>query len=532
MATSFEHRALVEQLRALTQKRAENPGEQILNTSHPSGSNSAADDHTRPAVVGHRYSENTSDNKAMYPAGTDSDTKLEAGSQQKDPGHNKGLHPRPSGEAPEVERKYNLNEHNDPGSSHPSGKAAQEFISEAKTLAAELRNLIKASASGSGADTYVTGNPPEEATNSNDANAKGTEAYPQNEENDGNIALSKEQGKDAAAGLADIRARATAEYVETCNSLKASAALDAESFIQTITAVMDKFAAPHVLPAIEQHQKAAAVAQIDDLASKIAMYDLLAEADSMPKFAEMMEGKKKDNKKPDADGDGVPDWADKKEGPDAEKKEAAKLATLLKKVAEMYVSEDASNDDSDDSSEKSKDKPKPANTQEKKEASRKGGTFRKRSEEEEEMMEDEEGEDSPSEEEVSDDEEAAAEEVLANMASMPSGGGAPDEMAKMMDPGAMAEGAEQAPLSPEEEAALMALMQQEGMKESDVKAFATTSALIASGKLDTNKLSQAQVAYLQSCDGAVKRAGAKFQTLRSASRLRNEIKSIYKGIQS
>jgi hypothetical protein len=78
----------------------------------------------------------------------------------------------------------------------------------------------------------------------------------------------------------------------------------------------------------------------------------------------------------------------------------------------------------------------------------------------------------------------------------------------------------------------MALMQQEGMKESDVKAFATTSALIASGKLDATKLSQAQVAYLQSCDGAVKRAGAKFQTLRSASRLRNELKSIYKGIQS
>jgi len=510
MATSFEHRALVEQLRALTQKRAENPGEQILNTSHPSGSNSAADDHTRPAVVGHRYSENTSDNKAMYPAGTDGDTKLEAGGQQKDPGHNKGLHPRPSGEAPEVERKYNLNEHNDPGSSHPSGKAAQEFISEAKILATELRNLIKASASGSGADTYVTGNPPEEATNSDDDNAKGTQAYPQNKENDGNIALSKEQGKDAAAGLAEIRARATAEYVETCNSLKESAALDAESFITTITAVMDKFAAPHVLPAIEQHQKAAAVAQIDDVASKIAMYDLLAEADGMPKFAEMMEAPKSEKKKPDADGDGVPDWADEKKDSDVEKKEAAKLAALLKKAAEMCASEGGY----DDSEEKSE----PAKKPEKKGASRKGGTFRKRSEEE--IME--EGEDSPSEEEVSDDEEAAAEEILANMASMPSGGGAPDE----------AEGVGQAPLSPEEEAALMALMQQEGMKESDVKAFATTSALIASGKLDANKLSQAQVAYLQSCDGAVKRAGAKFQTLRSASRLRNELKSIYKGIQS
>lgn len=525
MATSFEHRALVEQLRALTQKRAENPGEQILNTSHPSGSNSAADDHTRPAVVGHRYSENSSDSKAMYPKGTDSDAKLEAGSEQKDPGNNKGLHPRPSGEAPEVERKYNLNEHNDPGTSHPSGKAAQAFISEAKNLAAELRNLIKASASGGKADSYVTGNPPEEATDSTDANAKGTQAYPQNAENDGNIPLSKEQGKDAAAKLAEIRNRAAAEYIEARDAMKESAARDAESFVQTIAAVMDKFAAPHVLPMIEMQQKAAAAAQMDDLASKIAMYDLLAEADGMPKFAEMMEGEKKDNKKPDADGDGVPDWADKKEGPDMKKKEAAKLAALLRKAAEMCASDMGGMEDD------SEEKAEPAKKQEKKEASRKGSTFRKRSEEE--MMEEEdEGEDSPSEEEVSDDEEAAAEEVLADMASMPGGGGAPDEMAGMMDPAMMAGGGEEAPLSPEEEAALMALMQQEGMKESDVKAFATTSALIASGKLDATKLSQAQVAYLQSCDGAVKRAGAKFQTLRSASRLRNELKSIYKGIQS
>ena len=191
MATSFEHRALVEQLRALTQKRAENPGEQILNTSHPSGSNSAADDHTRPAVVGHRYAENSADNKAMYPLGTDGDAKLEAGSQQKDPGHNKGVKVRPSGEAPEVERKYNLNDHNDPGSSHPSAKAAQAFISEARGLAAELRNLIKASAGKS--DSYVSGDVPAEATDESDDNASGTAAYPVNADNDGNITLSKFQ---------------------------------------------------------------------------------------------------------------------------------------------------------------------------------------------------------------------------------------------------------------------------------------------------------------------------------------------------
>lgn len=519
MATSFEHRALVEQLRALTQKRAENPGESILNTSHPSGSNSAADDHTRPAVVGHRYAENTADNKAMYPAGTDSDTKLEAGGQQKDPGHNKGLHPRPSGEAPEVERKYNLNDNNDPGSSHPSGKnAADAFIAEARSLAAELRNIVKAAEKG---DSYVTGNVAEEATDDSKKDAKGTTAYPVNADNHGNIPLTTEQGKNAAAKLAAIRELAVKDLLAMREEMKMSAARDAESFVQAVTTVMDKFAAPHVIPVIQAQKQAAEHAAIDDMAEKIAAYDILAELDGLPKFAEAMMGDKSEpkseKKKPDADGDGVPDWADKKEGPDMEKKEAAKLAALLRKAAEMCGSEGGY----DDSEEKSE----PAKKQEKKEASRKGGTFRKLAEE------DEVEEESPeSEEEISSDEEDAAEQALMDMAAMPAGGGAPDEMAAMMDPAMMAEDAPA--MAPEEEAALMALMQQEGMKESDIRSYAKISALIAQRKLDPTKLSAAQVSFMQTCDGAVKRAGAKFQTLRSASRLRNELNSIYKGIQS
>jgi len=78
----------------------------------------------------------------------------------------------------------------------------------------------------------------------------------------------------------------------------------------------------------------------------------------------------------------------------------------------------------------------------------------------------------------------------------------------------------------------MALLQQEGMKASDVRSFAKVSSLLASGKLHPSRLSAAQAAFLQTCDGAVKRAGAKFQTLRSASRLRNELNLIHKGIQS
>lgn len=163
-------------------------------------------------------------------------------------------------------------------------------------------------------------------------------------------------------------------------------------------------------------------------------------------------------------------------------------------------------------------------------AARKGGTFRKSAEEDsvdEDPSEDEEAEETAeSPEEGGQEASDAAEQVLADMAAMPAGGGAPDADMAGMGPG------DAPPLSPEEEAALMALMQQEGLKESDVRSFAKVSSLLASGKLHPSKLSAAQVAFLQTCDGAVKRAGAKFQTLRSASRLRNELNLIHKGIQS
>jgi len=516
MATSFEHRALVEQLRALTSKRAENPGEKILNTSHPSGDNSAADDHTRPAVVGHRYQENSADNKKMYPAGTDSDTKNEAGGQQKDPGHNKGLHPRPTGEAPEVERKYNLNDHNDPGTGHPSGKAAADFINEARGLAAELRNLIKASAG----DAYVTGTAPEVAKNTKKDNASGTAAYPVNAENDGNIEIPEDSGKNAAEiqKIAELRFQANQELRSFKEEMKEAAARDAASFASAVVTIMDKFAAPHVLPAIKQAQAAEAkrikVAAVKEAMEKIAVFDALAEVDGAPKFAEVIgavEAKAK-NKKPDGDGDGVPDWADKAKGEDdheMKSDEKAAFARALRKLAEeMAEAEESSN-----------------KTASKKGAgSRNGGTFRKASEE---MMEEEAEEGAEDAEEISQDEEMAAEEALADMAAMPAE--SPDAAAMMAcDPMG---GEESAPLGPEEEAALMALMQQEGMKESDVKAYAKIASNIASGKLKVANLSEAQKAFVSTCDVAVKRAGAKFQTLRSASRLRNELNSIYRGIQ-
>ena len=65
-----------------------------------------------------------------------------------------------------------------------------------------------------------------------------------------------------------------------------------------------------------------------------------------------------------------------------------------------------------------------------------------------------------------------------------------------------------------------------------VRSYAKVSSLLAAGRLDASKLSKDQVSFLHACDGAVKRAGVKFATLRSASRLRNELNQIYKGINS
>lgn len=474
MATSFEHRALVEQLKALTSKRAENPGEQILNSSHPSASNSAADDHTQPISTGERYSENSAANKAMYPKGTNSKGKNEAGTEEKDPGNNKGLKVRAVGDLPSVEQKYNLNDHNDPGSSHPSGKAAQQFIAEAQGLAAELRNLIKAS-----------GAAPQAAPQA---------AYNEGAYNEG----AYNAGANEAAQLAALKVAAIHDMRQFQDSLKQAAELDAVSFTQTVNGVIESFATPHVAPVIKQAQaikqaqdaqlyQAVKAAAVKEAQIKIATYDALAAVDGAPKFAEVMDslaGVPGGAEEAPCD----PETEDCPEDSDAEK---TSVARTLKKLAAALEG-----------------KSKKAGF------SRKGRTFRKSAEE---VMDEEcaEGE----EEEVTEEEDMAAEEALAQMAATP---------ASAPDAGAPGEGGE-APLSPEEEAALMALIEQEGMKESDVKAYASVAAALANGRLNPVKMSQAQKAFIGACDGAVKRAGAKFQTLRSASRLRNELNSIYKG---
>lgn len=408
MATSFEHRALVEQLRSLTSKRAENPGEQILTTDHPSGSNEAADDHTQPAVTGARYAENSKMNKKQNIKGTESSEDNQSGAQEKMPENNKGLHPRATGVNPV---DYSLGDHHDPGSTHPSAKsAAQELAKEAKSIAAILRGAIKSSGMSAPAPTSAPVADP-----------------------------SQKQAEE----LAHLRVSAIKDMRQLQNTLKESAVKDAGSFVQTISSVIQNFTDPHVMPAIHQANgikaAAAADAEITDATIKIAMFDRLAAIDGAPSFVETLTGITPGN--------------------------------IVKKAKYKKPLKQAVNED---------------------EAI------------EEEMVE--------GEEEAA---EGEAEEVLADMAA---------------NPAAAPAAGGQAPLSPEDEAALVALLQQEGMKESDVKAYAKIAASIVSGRIDPRKMSQAQIAFVSTCDGAVKRAGAKFQTLRSASRLHGELNTIYRGI--
>lgn len=65
--------------------------------------------------------------------------------------------------------------------------------------------------------------------------------------------------------------------------------------------------------------------------------DRLRKAAGLP----LTEGKKKDDKKPDDDGDGVPDWADKKPGADDKKKDGKKA------VAEAFGRDDDDDEDPD-----------------------------------------------------------------------------------------------------------------------------------------------------------------------------------------
>jgi len=233
---SMTHAKLLERLSLLTKeardKSAENPSEEILSTSHPSGSESADSDGTTDVVTGELDSQNTATNKEMNPKGTESGTKNEPGKEQTDPGNNKGLKPRPTGEAPEVEKAYTVGKTHDPGTSHPVGKAAsiaklEDLSKESSALSEAIRALIKTS----GEDTK------EDKTEAKEANSgsQETEESPKADE------APEDQATKIASMSKEARIKLAEEARQTVESLKQAGEQEAEGLSSLLAGIVSGY---------------------------------------------------------------------------------------------------------------------------------------------------------------------------------------------------------------------------------------------------------------------------------------------------
>ena len=255
--TKVAHQALVDRLRALT-KTAENDSESKLKTEHPSGSDSADSDQTQEVPVGPRYEEQTEENLKMYPKGTASATKNEEGAEEADPGNNRGVKVRASGEIPEVDRNYALGEHHDPGTSHPSGNAKTSAVADARKVATEIGGLAAELKKLAG-DSYLEGGeegepaPPE----GHDENQKGTSKFPEGdtsqvsaskgEASDGSDSKKEskkktpeEQGSEEAEKLAKLRKDIGSDARALIVSVKQGAEFDAGVFTEFMGQLVNK----------------------------------------------------------------------------------------------------------------------------------------------------------------------------------------------------------------------------------------------------------------------------------------------------
>lgn len=534
MANTPTHSQLVAQLKAMNAKRAsaksaENPGEQILKTEHPSGSDSASDDGTAPASVGFRFEENSSDSKSMYPAGADSDKKLKPGTEEKDPGNNKGMRVRTTGEdVPDTD----LNNHNDPGnSSHPSAKEANAYLAEVGSAAKGLRDLISA-LNKSAEDSYVTGTTPEVAKDTTNLDASGTKKLDPNKDViEGSESMEGgdtggDGQKASAEQLADLRKLASAQYVVLADTIKDAAATDAESFVATVRTIMNGLAPTQKTASTNPNDL------IADILVKVAEYNRVASASGLPTFDKLIG---LDTPKAAAAKAPVKPTKAAKAGP--KKAAAAKdptkaVAELLRKAAEDLESGKEEKQEKEDE-DRDETESAPAESGE----GTDGG---------EEAAD---GEPAP---EGAGDEDAEA--VLAAMAGSPAApdaGGAPAAPAAGgVDPALMAAlggggapaGADpaaaagaapaagappaaggQEQLSPEDQQLLMALLQQEGMKAGEIQAYAKIATHLQAGLSSLDKLPANEQQFFIAADGCVKRANAKLQNIKAASQLRAEL---------
>ena len=240
MPSTYAHKALIEQLRNLSAEKtaSENPSESALNTSHPSGDSSVDDDGTAPATTGARYDENTADDKAMNPSGTESAPTNDSKNVD-DPSY-PGVDAETDTSATAGSQSDPIA--NDPGTAHPVGKEATDaLLKEASEIGAALRELIKG----------VEGDDSEESSDDSEEMA---EDYDSEESSDG-----EEAAKDAAAHFK----AAAAEIHNIESTLKQAADHDADAFATVLFSVLKQ-----AMPASPEDDAAA-----EEILAQMAMAD-------------------------------------------------------------------------------------------------------------------------------------------------------------------------------------------------------------------------------------------------------------------
>ena len=255
MPSTYEHKALIEQLRKLSADKSasENPSEESLNTSHPSGDSSVDDDGTMPATTGLRASENEAAIAAGYPEGTEKNIVNDASpnKEQYAPGAGEGDVPQVLADDPQ-----------DPPTSHPAGgkeAAVEALLKEANEIGSALRDLIKsAEMHGEDKEEEKEEEDKEEDKEAEDKEADDKEAsncdggharpkkkkkvkaseYGDDEEDDKEEDDDDEAGKEAAKEAAEELAKFAAEARKVEETLKEAAERDADSFSSVLFALL------------------------------------------------------------------------------------------------------------------------------------------------------------------------------------------------------------------------------------------------------------------------------------------------------
>ena len=245
MPSTYEHKALIEQLRNLSAEKtaAENPSEAAISTSHPSGDSSVDDDGTTPATTGERYAENTADDKAMNPSGTES-APTNSPANYNDPA------------SPGVDSDTNTSATsgsldnpiaNDPGTAHEVGKEATDaLLKEASEIGAALQQLIKMADCG---EDHA-----EEAVIVVDATED-------DESEDG-----EDAGEDAAKESAARHRQISAEVRNVEATLKQAADRDADAFASVLFGVLKQSMPVEEAPAEDRAEEILAQMAMADAA--------------------------------------------------------------------------------------------------------------------------------------------------------------------------------------------------------------------------------------------------------------------------